>query len=288
MFSSIRFYMKNLLLFFGIIFYTGSLLSENVLAAKPSDSDSALQVTYIANCGFLIENRANKILIDGLFIDGLGKYDAPDEATIDLMKTASSPFDDIDYIFVTHIHSDHFDAALILSHLKNNPSGKVICPQQVFDELQKNGKAFIDVESRIIKITPQPQKAITKKAGDLQFTACRISHEGFRNKHIENNGYLIDLGGYRIFHSGDGSVKKINKFHAIDLSKMNIDLAFLFEDFGITRFLDETKKYINADNYVFMHLPKGFSDEFFSPFEEDPTLINDPFIFQNMMEKKFY
>jgi len=48
---------------------------------KGNENDS-ITVTYIANCGFMIEIDSTKIIIDGLFTDGFNFYATPDSVTL--------------------------------------------------------------------------------------------------------------------------------------------------------------------------------------------------------------
>jgi L-ascorbate metabolism protein UlaG (beta-lactamase superfamily) len=74
----------------------------------------SISVTYIANCGFLIEIDSNKILVDGLFKRGHNRYPTPDSTVQKLLVSNQDPFNDIDLILVSHVHEDHFEKEMVI------------------------------------------------------------------------------------------------------------------------------------------------------------------------------
>ncbi len=72
-----------------------------------------VEVTYIANEGFLIKVGDKKILIDALFGDrDYGFCDIPTEAIMNSILKNENNFKDIDLIATTHAHVDHFLSAI--------------------------------------------------------------------------------------------------------------------------------------------------------------------------------
>lgn len=45
--------------------------------------------------------------------------------------------DGADYIFITHVHPDHFDSERVIAFLKENPEVPLYAPQAVIDEVSK-------------------------------------------------------------------------------------------------------------------------------------------------------
>ena len=109
-----------------------------VLKSNDNQVDS-IEITYIANCGFLLEMDSKKIIIDGLFTEGYNRYTTPDSATQILLTSGTTPFDNIDFIFVSHNHGDHFNSNVLIKCMLSNPACKLICPSQVAVELKKTG-----------------------------------------------------------------------------------------------------------------------------------------------------
>src|SRR5262245_25828774 len=81
---------------------------------------NSLEVTYLANEGFMIAGGGRKLLIDALFREGVEGYATITPATRELLEQARSPFDGVDAVFAAHFHDDHFDAEAVLAHLTHN------------------------------------------------------------------------------------------------------------------------------------------------------------------------
>jgi len=116
--------------------------------------NDSISVTYIANCGFLLEIDSYKIIIDGLFKRGHNHYPTPDKISQELLVSNQYPFNDIDMILVSHTHEDHFDSEMVEECMLNNPSVKLICPQQVIDSIRENESVYNIIKPRIIECTP--------------------------------------------------------------------------------------------------------------------------------------
>jgi L-ascorbate metabolism protein UlaG (beta-lactamase superfamily) len=79
-----------------------------------------VEITYIANEGFLIHVGERSILIDAIFGDKeYGFCAIPDSAQIAAMIEAKEQFANIDLTVVTHAHIDHFYAPFVYDHLTN-------------------------------------------------------------------------------------------------------------------------------------------------------------------------
>ena len=117
---------------FLMVFLKLDVLSQT---KEPHSLDS-ISITYIANTGFLVEMNDAKIVFDGFFMEGLGKYDCPDSSMIFQMKNNLPPFNNIDYMFVSHNHADHVEASLIIEYLTNNSQTKLFCP--IMKSIQTN------------------------------------------------------------------------------------------------------------------------------------------------------
>lgn len=81
-------------------------------------AQSECKITYISNEGFMVETAGRKILMDALFGGFRGNWcDVPDEETKVKMENAESPYDKTDLVTISHRHSDHFDAGIVMKHL---------------------------------------------------------------------------------------------------------------------------------------------------------------------------
>ena len=90
-----------------------------------------MKVTYLQNAGVIITNLGEKILCDPWLVDGCyygSWYHYP--------KFDFNPkeFDDIDYIYISHIHPDHFDIKTLQQLKKDIPVLIHEFPQKFFKE----------------------------------------------------------------------------------------------------------------------------------------------------------
>lgn len=133
-----------------------------------------MKITKLGHCCLLIEIRGTRFLTDP------GSY-----------TTSQNTAKDIDYIVISHEHSDHLHLDSLKIVLSNNPDAKVICNNSVGKILEKESITFTQISD-----------------GDsLEFNGVMIA--GYGTKHapiykdyeqVENTGYMFDN---KLFYPGD-------------------------------------------------------------------------------------
>jgi L-ascorbate metabolism protein UlaG (beta-lactamase superfamily) len=261
------------------------------LMARAQD---ACKITYISNEGFLLEVSGKKVLIDGLFDQIEGDWcDSPTKETVDLMEASAPPFDQVDLIAITHKHQDHFSAKVVVNHLLNNPSGKVVCPSQVVEVLKQNPD-YEKIKDQITSLTPKELSDSIVMLAGISIRVLRLEHSHYmeedstsgemKNRHrdIENLGFLFNIDGVKIFHCGDTNPLNQEEYSTYALHKDSIDLAFLERMFvgrgaeGMAMIND----YIQPSYTVFMHIGPGNREAFVNYFRE----VDNTTIFEEKME----
>ena len=88
-----------------------------------------MKVTYLQNAGVIIENLGEKILCDPWLVDGCyyGSWYHYPKFDFDPKE-----FNDIDYIYISHIHQDHFDIKTLQQLKKDIPVLIHEFPQKYF------------------------------------------------------------------------------------------------------------------------------------------------------------
>lgn len=133
-----------------------------------------MKITKFGHCCLLTEENGVKILTDP------GTY-----------STQQSEIKNIDFVLITHEHTDHFHIGSLKALLINNPQVKVITNKSVGALLEKDGISFSVVEN------------------GQNFDANGILIEGFGENHalmhtsippIQNTGYFI---ANKLFYPGD-------------------------------------------------------------------------------------
>ncbi len=217
-----------------------------------SAGTGALEVTYLANEGFMIASGGRKVLIDALFGEGLKGYAVVSPARRELLEKARDPFADVDAVFATHFHGDHFNAEPMLAHLTNNPQAFFFSTPQAADKLRATGK-FDAIKTRVVAALPKEGERIHTGHRGIGVQLLNIHHG--RTRPVENLGFLIELAGKRILHIGDSEAEPA-VFQKYELSKARIDVAFLptwyFENDDWKRAVREQ---IQPRHIVVMHAP---------------------------------
>jgi len=259
------------------------LINSRILSGNDS-----ISVTYIANCGFLIEIDGQKIIVDGLFKLGHNHYPTPDTSTQKLLVSNKYPFDNINLILVSHAHEDHFDSEMVMNCMMNNPSARLLCPAQVIDSLKKNRNVYNNIRSRIIGCNPDIYTSMYFQIGNTGVHACRLPHPGEKYRETQNLAFLISVNGKAVFHTGDTDPFQLEKYSGIRLSELKIDIAFLNEDFAKAENAHFAGEFISATHNIAMHLPDPAAISWLDSIKDKPYLFSNPYIFLNKMEKKVF
>ncbi len=268
------------------IFLAAMLMFPASFAGTKNDSVS---ITYIANCGFMIEIDSKKILIDALFKEGFNHYTVPDSSTIALINSNKKPFNGIDLVLVTHKHADHFDPEMLISFMLRNPGAKLICPTQVIELLSQHEIGYNKIKSNIINASPELYRSELIKIDGFEIYACRLMHGHVNNKDIQNIAYLVSYNGKSVFHTGDADPHQVDKYSGVNINEENILVGLINDGFGNIKNAEITRQFINAQYNVTMHLPEKISKIWLEPLKDQPDLFSNPFVFtEPLQQKTFY
>lgn len=231
-----------------------------------------LTVTYVANEGFIVECRDKKIAIDALFGGGESReYVMPSDSVIDLMKTAQPPFDSIDVIAVTHWHHDHFEPGIVMSHLRHNLRGVLVCSPQVAERMQKVD-GFSEVSGRIQVISAPVDSVVAINVNALGIVAIPGKHGQYididestgekvdLHRDVQHLEYLISMYGRRVYHGGDAPLNDMERYSRLGFGRDATDLALVpwFTPDKIESFRETLiRDVIKGETIVLMHLWPG-------------------------------
>jgi L-ascorbate metabolism protein UlaG (beta-lactamase superfamily) len=202
-----------------------------VKIGNEGDKKSEIKVTYIANMGVLISSAKKNILIDAIFNEGYNMYPVTPKNIVSKMNKFEAPFNSIDLILITHIDGDHFSAPMMAAYLSINKTVKVVCSNNTASALKKCAGYNVDT-SRVVGFTPKLCKSIDTMVNDIKVKVLRLRHGNSDGKD-ENVGFLVDMYGVIVFHSGDSGntpgqvVSEIQEYDSVGIEGMKIDLAIL-------------------------------------------------------------
>jgi L-ascorbate metabolism protein UlaG (beta-lactamase superfamily) len=245
-----------------------------------------IDVTYIANAGFLIESAGKKILIDALFNNGWNNYLIPTDSVVSKIIDHQAPFNKANLMLITHNHEDHFNDSMVVAYLNSASENVLIAPPLVTNAVLTNPN-FNKHENQIVKLDKINQEDNDTTVNGIRIRSFFIQHD--TRPQIELVGYLIDIDGFKIFHSGDYNGSEIADFGKLHLQKEQIDLALLnFYGFWSTKeertFTDE---YIHPKRIALMHIPPAEIETV----KDSVKLITDFIditVFESSMEKKSF
>jgi L-ascorbate metabolism protein UlaG (beta-lactamase superfamily) len=234
----------------------GLLFSLNLFSQS---TEYKIDVTYIANAGFLIESSGKKVLIDALFKNGWNNYLTPADSIVSKILNQQAPFNQVNLMLITHNHEDHFNDSMVVAYLNNNSENILIAPPLVTNAIFKN-PALKKNENQIVELD-------------------KISRE--------KNDKTIN--GIKVFHSGDFNGSETVEFGKLELQKEQIDIALLnFYGFWSTK--EErlfTEEYIHPKRIALTHIPPTE----IKIVKDSAKLINDFIditVFECSMKKKSF
>jgi L-ascorbate metabolism protein UlaG (beta-lactamase superfamily) len=242
-----------------------------------SDSPPSMQekakAHYLANEGVLIASREARIAFDPLFRNNFGQYQTLPEELERALFAGEPPFTDLDAVFISHYHEDHFSPADALRLLQERRQVRLYAPAQAVSQMRALEGANDEVLSRVTEIRlayKDPPMVI--EAGDLRIEAVRVPHAGWpgRNADVENIAYRVTLDeSTTVVHLGDADARDEHYAHdASYWSQRSIDLAlppywYLQSEEG-RKILEERLK---PGHMVGIHVPAKMKDPSMRPLD---------------------
>lgn len=165
-------------------------------------STNEVTLWWLGQSGYLIQYKDKRILLDPYLSDSLTvKYQHTEKPHVRISERVIDPslLPKIDIITSSHNHTDHLDAETINPILNNSPYCKLIIPEAnrkfVADRLKINADFPIGLNAG---------ESFTED--DISFCAIPAAHNELdvnEDGKYPYLGYIIQLGSFAIYHSGD-------------------------------------------------------------------------------------
>ena len=195
-------------------------VARDIAAAEPPPHSVAMW--WLGQASIALRGAGTTLYIDPFFSDNPDRLVPPPFA-----PTMAAP---ADYVLCTHEHVDHFDPQTLPGLAQASPHARFVVPLPVVEQTRALGIA----PERVVGI--QPGEVVQLGAVTLfSVPACHglkaplATYDfGFVEREGKNLysflGYILEIGGVRIYHAGDtvifdGLVER--------LRELEIDLAFL-------------------------------------------------------------
>ena len=221
--------------------------------------------TYLANEGVLITHGEAAIAFDPVFNNTYGRYELVPESMVEALFEGDAPFTDLDAVFISHYHGDHFSAVDISTLLKKRPELKLYAPEQAVKAM--HSMSFIeDIRDRIVSISLEVgDQPLHFQESGFDIGVSRIPHSGWpeRMTNIENLAFRVTLGSSAtVLHLGDADTKDHHyEPHSAYWAERSIDLAmppyWYFSSKNGQYVLENRLKPTTA---VGIHVPESISD----------------------------
>jgi L-ascorbate metabolism protein UlaG (beta-lactamase superfamily) len=224
------------------------------------------RVTFIDNAGFLITVGDKKILIDALY-DMHNPKTSPPQEVLQRAVNAEPPFDQVDLVIATHSHPDHFSADLVRDHLRNNQTAVFVSSPDAVRQIEWAGGNFGE---RLIPVDLEPGGSSHLSVNGIELDCLYLTHG---DASILNIGFVIKVGDYTFFHSGDmsvdrmmGDVVTLADLQRYGLPQKGIDLAllpsyiFYVDEFVTLIEAGIQARYVSPMHYLYQYPPTGIEE----------------------------
>ena len=189
--------------------------------SAPSDR---LNLWWLGQSGYLVQWQGHHLLIDPYLSDSLTKkYANTNKPHVRMTERVIAPekLDFIEVVTSSHNHTDHLDGETLLPLLEVNPALTVIVPAANVDFAANR------LQVRPERLTPIHADDNPVSVGPFTFHAIPSAHESLETDENGDHkfvGYIIEVGGKTIYHSGDACL-----YIGLEdrLKQWNIDLALL-------------------------------------------------------------
>ncbi len=166
------------------------------------DEPSGFRIWWLGQSGFLLQWRSKHLLFDPYLSDSLTKkYAETDKPHVRMSERAIDParLDFLDLVTSSHNHTDHLDAETLRPILDANHGIELVIPEA--------NRAFIAERLSCDVDFPIGMNDIfVKDIGDFRFYGIPAAHNTVERDDLGQckfMGYVVEFGGYRVYHSGD-------------------------------------------------------------------------------------
>jgi L-ascorbate metabolism protein UlaG (beta-lactamase superfamily) len=174
---------------------TGSWARRLLASAAPQ---AGVELTWLGQAGFVVRDAGSSLLIDPFLSPHPDRLIPPPDAP--------DAFSGIDAVLVTHEHLDHLDAGACAGLAAASPEAVFLAPRPITGQLADLG---ID-DSRIVAMQPGDERRAGAARVDA-VPACHGIHPSDAYSlgreqpggDVRFLGYVIDVGGVRLYHAGD-------------------------------------------------------------------------------------
>ena len=191
-------------------------------AATPSED---IKLWWLGQAGFALEHVGRRVLLDPYLSDSLAtKYAGTifPHTRLHPVPVDPSEIQGVSAVLHSHAHTDHLDPATVQA-LQTRNSPRFIAPRA-------RAQIALDRHVPASSFTPVTAGDRVELAPDITVTAVPAAHETLETDEHGDSvflGYVIDIAGFRIYHSGDcvpyEGQSQLLRQHGVDLALLPIN-----------------------------------------------------------------
>lgn len=260
-----------------------ALSSGEAAAGGPA----SVEITYIANEGFMIAGGGKKILIDAVHHNPWG-YPSTGGRVFSMMCGNRPPFDGIDVCVASHAHADHVLTRMAAELLERNDRIVYVSSPMAYDSMKTvAGEGFARIGDRVVSVDPEWSDFEELELGGIPFGFFGIDHAGPGQTPYKTLATVFDIGGVRLAHLADQAAPSSEEYYkSVDLKKRGVDVVFadrFFLSDSIGQYL--MREYIDPEYIIVMHLR---DEEVDTAEEELAPLYPNTVVFRDQLEMKVF
>jgi len=248
------------------------IASVAVLLCPSVYSQSNAEVEYLGNEAVRFTHGATTVLFDPLFSNDYDIYQRVPDDMRQAMFDGDAPFEDVEAVFVSHYHGDHFDPSDMLRLLKSQPGTHLYAPLQAVTALREAATPVdADVFDRVSGLDLDYGDApVTIETETLLIDAVHIPHSGWPSARtdVQNIAYRVTLNDSSsddaptAMHLGDADARKVH-FAASGNHWDERDVDIAFPPFWF--FMSEDGRQVLSDEVVSgesigVHVPAEYAN----------------------------
>jgi L-ascorbate metabolism protein UlaG (beta-lactamase superfamily) len=236
-----------------------------LLATPAAFAQTTIQ--YLANEGVMIAGNSAKVLFDPLYDNSYGRYQMVPDEIRDGIFAGRAPYDDVDAVFVSHHHGDHFAAADVLRLLREQQGIRLYAPAQAVAAIREiAGEGDTAALDRVTGLDLEyGDEPVSMQVGALVIDAIHVPHSGWPTARtdIQNIAFRVTLEGEAtVLHLGDADARVVHfEQNEAYWEERQIDLAlppywFLGSDDGI----EILENRLNVIHSIGIHVPEEYAN----------------------------
>ena len=194
--------------------------------AQSTRDPEALHIWWLGQSGFLAQWNGLHVLFDPYLSDSLTrKYADTEKPHVRMSELAIDParLDYIDVVTSSHNHTDHLDGETLQALAAGNDALQLVIPEA--------NRAFVADRLGCDPMSPVGMiDGETKMVGDFMFSAVPAAHEEMERDdegRCVYLGYVVRMGPWRIYHSGDTvpypRMEELLADHEVDVALLPIN-----------------------------------------------------------------